>query len=111
MFKLNKFFRKTKLIPQSKVIEKVLSKDGQEITEWERNYMESSKWMCPNCESGHLYDGPSGGASQNIRCLVCGQGYNVTPFGIDNIGINETFINNQKLRSVKLNKIKNNVSK
>ena len=85
---------------------KELSKDGDPITRWEQNFMKKTKFHCPNCEVGQLYEGPSGGASQNIRCKVCGQGYNVTPMGIYNIGIDESWIDEQYLRSLKLNKIK-----
>ena len=85
---------------------KELSKDGDSVTTWELNFMEKTNYHCPNCEVGQLYEGPSGGMSQNIRCKMCGQGYNVSPLGIDNIGIDESWIDEQLLRSLKLNKIK-----
>ena len=94
---------------------KVVSKDGESITDWEKDFLKKSakkhdgKWMCPNCESDYLCDGPEGGASQNIRCHTCGQGYNVSPFGIDNIGVDESWINEEKLRAKKLIKIKNKI--
>ena len=93
---------------------KVSSKDGQRITEWEQEFFtregkKTGKWKCANCESDYLCDGPQGGMSQNIRCHTCGQGYNVSPFGIDNIGIDESWVDPERLRSLKLNKIKNKI--
>jgi len=93
---------------------KVSSKNGERITEWEQEFLEtegkkSGYWKCPNCESDYLCDGPEGGMSQNVRCRTCGQGYNVSPFGIDNIGINESWIDQERVRSLKLNKIKNKI--
>lgn len=91
---------------------KVSSKDGESITDWENDFLNKSvkkhkgKWMCPNCESDFLCDGPEGGMSQNIRCRTCGQGYNVSPMGIDNIGIDESWIDKKKVRAKKLNKLK-----
>jgi len=87
---------------------KELSKDGQNITEWESNFLHSNNFKCPNCEGGPLYEGPSGGMSTNIRCKICGQGYNVTPAIslIQNIGVDESWIDEQLVRSIKLNKIK-----
>lgn len=95
---------------------KILSKDGESITDWERNFLEKSekknsgKWLCPNCESDFLCNGPEGGMSQNVRCRTCGQGYNVSPMGVDNIGIDESWINEEKLRARKLNKIKDKIN-
>ena len=95
-----KFFLKTN--------KKELSKSGQKVTEWEKNFLYSNNFKCPNCEGGQLYEGPSGGMSTNIRCHICGQGYNVTPMMglIENIGIDESWIDEQLVRSIKLNKIK-----
>jgi hypothetical protein len=89
---------------------KISSKSGEKITEWEREFFiiegeKSGKWKCPNCENDFLVEGPSGGLSQNIRCRTCGQGYNVSPLNIENIGINESWININKLRLSKLNKL------
>jgi len=107
----NKFFKKSKV--QLSINKKKLSKNGEDITEWEKNFMENTHYKCPNCESGsqtllpiyHRYQ--TMGMSQNIRCHVCGQGYNVMgPFGIQNIGINKSYIDEQYMRSLKLNKIK-----
>jgi len=106
MKKLKNFFNKKKAIIQLKVSKKELSKDGEKITKWEENYLTLNNFKCPNCEKGPLYEGPSGGMSTNIRCRICGQGYNVSPFGIDNIGIDESWIDEQYLRSMKINKIK-----
>jgi transcription elongation factor Elf1 len=107
MKKIKSFFRKKKASIELTVSTKKLSKDGEPITKWEEDYLTANKWKCPNCESGPLYEGPSGGMSTNIRCRICGQGYNVTPgMGIDNIGIDESWIDPQLLRSAKLNKIK-----
>ena len=93
---------------------KVSSKDGEKITEWEQNFFntegkKTGKWKCPNCESDFLCSGPEGGLSQNIRCHTCGQGYNVSPFGIDNIGIGESWIDPDRVRSLKLKKIKSKI--
>ena len=93
---------------------KVLSKNGERVTEWELEFFEKERkesgyLKCPNCESDYLYDGPEGGMSQNIRCHTCGQGYNLSPFGIDNIGINESWIDPERVRALKLNKIKNKI--
>jgi transcription elongation factor Elf1 len=93
---------------------KVSSKDGERITEWEREFIEregkkSGLWKCPNCELDYLVEGPEGGMSQNIRCRTCGQGYNISPFGIDNIGINEDWIDEERVRALKLNKIKKKI--
>jgi hypothetical protein len=93
---------------------KVLSKNGEKITEWEQEFFEregkkSGMWKCANCESDYLCSGPEGGMSQNIRCRTCGQGYNISPFGIDNIGINESWIDPERLRALKLNKIKDKI--
>ena len=91
---------------------KISSKDGEKITEWEQDFLEKSAkkhdgdCICPNCEDGFLREGPEGGASQNIRCHTCGQGYNVSPFGIDNIGIDESYANKELLRKAKIKKIK-----
>jgi hypothetical protein len=100
VFKIRLFFSK-----------KSLSEDGESITKWEENYLKANNWKCPNCKSGKLYEGPSGGMSTNIRCTICGQGYNVSPFGVDNIGIDEKWINKKRLRSIKLNKIKNETTR
>ena len=93
---------------------KVSSVDGQRITEWEQDFFmkwgkKTEKWRCPNCESDFLVEGPEGGASQNIRCRTCGQGYNISPFGIDNIGIDEHWINPERLRAKKLKRIKSKI--
>ena len=90
---------------------KVSSKDGQRITEWEQDFImkwgkKTGKWRCANCESDFLVEGPCGGLSTNMRCRTCGQGYNDSPFGIDNIGIDEHWINEGALRAKKLKKLK-----
>lgn len=87
---------------------KKLSKNGENVTTWEKNFLYSNNFKCPNCEGGPLYEGPSGGMSTNIRCRLCGQGYNITPaMGlIQNIGVDESWIDEQLIRSAKLNKIK-----
>ncbi len=104
--------KKIKLIIHSR---KESSVDGQDITDWEKNFLDKSskkhggRWMCPNCESDFLCTGPEGGASQNVRCTTCGQGYNVSPFGVENIGIGESWIDPEKLRALKLKKIKDKI--
>ena len=90
---------------------KISSKNGERITEWEQEFFnkagkETGKWKCANCESDFLCEGPEGGGSQNIRCHTCGQGYNVTPFGIDNIGIDKSWINQEKFRIRKIREIR-----
>jgi len=91
-----------------KMNSKKLSKNGENVTTWEKNFLYSNNFKCPNCEGGPLYEGPSGGMSTNIRCRLCGQGYNITPaMGlIQNIGVDESWIDEQLIRSAKLNKIK-----
>jgi hypothetical protein len=44
--------------------------------------------VCPDCREEGFYEGPSGGASQNIICAnhACQARFNVTPFGIDRVG-------------------------
>jgi transcription elongation factor Elf1 len=108
MKKLKNQLNKLKSTIKLKVSKKQLSEDGQKVTDWEKNYLYSTNFKCPNCEGGQLYEGPSGGMSTNIRCRVCGQGYNVTPMIglIENIGIDESWIDEQYVRSLKLNKIK-----
>lgn len=106
MKRLRQFFNKKKSSIAIKITKKELSKNGSRITKWEEDYLHANGWRCPNCEGGPLYEGPSGGMSQNIRCRLCGQGYNVSPMGVDNIGIDESWIDEQLVRSAKLNKIK-----
>lgn len=74
----------------NKIIYERRSKENKRITKYEDKIISSGK--CPNCKISPLYEGPSGGLSQNIRCYTCGQGYNISPFGIENIGIDEYYI-------------------
>lgn len=37
---------------------------------------------CPNCGKGNMHEGPSGGVSANIICLICGARYRNGPDGI-----------------------------
>ena len=54
--------------------------ENKEITEYMRRTLK-----CPDCASTGFYDGPCGGASQNISCAGCGSRFNTSPFGIDRI--------------------------
>ena len=40
---------------------------------------------CPKCSDTRFMEGPSGGGCVNIKCVGCGEEYNLTPFGIDDI--------------------------
>jgi len=115
MKKIKNYFKKKKASIVLKTLKKEISKNGQKITEWEVNFFNKNGWQCPNCEKGHLYEGPSGGMSTNIRCRICGQGYNITPIlgleNTENIGIDESWIDEQYIRSLKLNKIKNETTR
>lgn len=44
---------------------------------------------CPNCNSEEWLEGPSCGGAQNIKCAKCGNRYNLTPFGLDFIGVSK----------------------
>jgi hypothetical protein len=84
---------------------KVKSKNGEKITDWERNYLweginKRKRVPCIHCENEDMYQGPSGGMSANWRCPACGQGINLTlvgnkkeDFWCDNIGIDINWIN------------------
>jgi len=77
-----------------------LSKDGEQCTDAEIEYIKKGK--CANCQEGQLYAGPSGGLSQNVRCITCGQGYNITIsmgrlIACDNIGIDTQYIDRSKI--------------
>jgi len=93
---------------------KTKSRDGEKITEWERNYLwegftKRKRVPCINCEVEDMYEGPQGGMSTNWRCPNCGQGINLTLIGqgkndfwCDNIGIDKYWINDKaKTRSKK----------
>jgi len=86
---------------------KIKSKDGERLTEWEKQFIwkqlkRDNTVTCPNCESGTMNEGPQGGMSINIRCPECGQGINFMWLpgckGVealdwcDNIGIDESWI-------------------
>ena len=81
----------------SKPIPKEKSTDGQIATDYDMTFI--SKGKCPNCETGTLYEGPSGGMSTNYRCGTCGQGFNIVIWEnkiirqwVENIGVNERYI-------------------
>lgn len=40
-----------------------------------KKFMEKTK-QCIDCGSTRFYDGPSGGMSQNIKCVRCGHEFN-----------------------------------
>jgi DNA-directed RNA polymerase subunit RPC12/RpoP len=40
---------------------------------------------CPDCGSKKFYQGPSGGASTNYKCVGCGSKFNVAPFFAERI--------------------------
>jgi len=82
-------------------IPQIKSKDGERATDYDITFIE--KGICPNCEVGKLYEGPSGGLSTNYRCDHCGQGFNITIIGgelirewVENIGNDEYWINDKK---------------
>lgn len=58
---------------------------------------------CPMCNAYpvKLYEGPSGGASTNIFCAGCGQGYNVTTMvGIaELISINPAYVDDPAVKA------------
>ena len=96
-----------------KAIEKTKSKDGERLTEWEKDFIwksieKDSTITCTNCEEAKMYEGPSGGMSTNIRCPKCGQGINFMILPgftkkegckkldwCDNIGIDEGWISDK----------------
>jgi hypothetical protein len=53
---------------------------------------------CPNCGSLDWLEGPSGGASINVKCGNCGLWFNNSPFGLDFIGIKKHCGENKILR-------------
>ena len=83
------------------------SKDGQEITNDERNFLWEGFTLrkrvpCINCQVEDMYEGPQGGMSTNWRCPNCGQGVNLTFLGnginmfkAENIGIDRSWIRNE----------------
>jgi len=42
---------------------------------------------CPDCGGKKFYDGPCGGASQNIECAKCRHRFNFYMFGFERIGV------------------------
>jgi DNA-directed RNA polymerase subunit RPC12/RpoP len=111
----NRIFGVLNLELKSKEPEKTKSKDGERLTEWEKNFIwkqlqADGTITCPNCESAKMVEGPCGGLSQNIRCRKCGQGINFLilpcPKGkedmhaldwCDNIGISESWIRKEEV--------------
>ncbi|MCK5613097.1 hypothetical protein KAR91_65090 [Candidatus Pacearchaeota archaeon] len=46
--------------------------------------------VCPDCGSGKFMEGPSGGMSQNVKCVGCGHWYNLAlPLFIERIHIDK----------------------
>lgn len=44
------------------------------------------KGICPDCGGVSFYQGPEGGMSQNIKCITCGNKFNVcAPFFAERI--------------------------
>ena len=96
----------SQLTEKTQPLEKTKSKDGDRLTEWEKDFVwkslkKTGKIVCINCEGAHMYEGPSGGMSVNIRCPKCGQGINFMTLHdkdrsaldwCDNIGINTAWI-------------------
>lgn len=42
------------------------------------------------CGSTKFLEGPRGGFAQNVKCAECGMRYNVTPFGIEELGMEKS---------------------
>lgn len=67
-------------------------KKGESLTDNECDFIQSRLRLelpcCPDCESGHFLEGPSGGGSINVKCSNkdCGSLFNLMmPLGIDRI--------------------------
>ena len=69
---------------ERKVSEERSSKEMEELTEYEKDFIERNK-HCPDCETGDLMEGPHGGISVNYCCNDdnCGSRFNLT-FFVDN---------------------------
>ena len=52
-------------------------KNGDTVTKFEHEKFLAAGY-CPDCESGIMYQGPSGGMSTNVACETCGSEFNLT---------------------------------
>ena len=64
---------------------------------YEIKYKLDYKPACPNCGSTEFYEGPSGGASTNIKCVGCGLWFDFSPFGMEFIGIKNLIGEHKKI--------------
>jgi ribosomal protein S27AE len=61
---------------------KLLRPDGErssgltDLTEWEHAFLERTG-RCPDCGTGDLLWGPTGGVSVNVMCSRCGTKFNI----------------------------------
>jgi hypothetical protein len=48
-----------------------------DLSEKSLEHINQTKGFCPECEDGELQGGPTGGNSQNFRCVQCAQEFNL----------------------------------
>jgi hypothetical protein len=59
---------------------------GEDLTkdelDWIKHALENEAYcqLCPDCRSGHLLKGPSGGISRNMMCDNCTSEFNLVLF-------------------------------
>lgn len=85
---------------------KLSSKNGELLTKWETDYIVKNQ-KCPDCSTGELLEGPSGGMSVNIMCDKCGSKFNWSRFFNVFIAerISDRSPNKNYIRQQKINKI------
>jgi hypothetical protein len=47
------------------------------LSDTQLKHINDTHGHCPTCKEGELIGGPVGGNSQNFRCLLCGQEFNL----------------------------------
>lgn len=61
----------------------ISSKDGDNLTKYEKSFLERDPDHCPDCQVGTLVEGPHGGMSVNYYCsndTSCGSKFNLSFF-------------------------------